>query len=46
MLTQFATINATPTERSDEGSQNVAKKRYLPCCRYYREAKKTLPYNI
>ena len=27
MLTQFATINAIPTERSDEGSQNVAKKK-------------------
>lgn len=30
MLTQFATINATPTERSDEGSQNVAKKKTSP----------------
>ena len=34
MLPQFVTVNVTPTERSDEGSQNVAKKRYLPCGRY------------
>ena len=30
MLTQFATVNAIPTERSDEGSQNVAKKKISP----------------